>query len=147
MAIWPHFSSTNFHVRLMKAFILYDFPVGTSAEANSSSILHTFIHSLGSVQGLPSKNLPSLFLSLLNSVSTIAQQRVFRLANGQIEVWDMVQLITACFLVETYRIWKRKRRAARHKDPPPKEPTPDEHNFRGSTTALPRVDSDSSKTG
>lgn len=147
MAIWPHFSSTSFHVRLMKAFILYDFPVGTSAEANSSSILHTFIHSLGSVQGLPFKNLPPSFLSLLNSVSTFARQRFLRLINGQIEVWDMVQLITACGLVKTYRIWKRKRRAARHKDPPPKEPTLDDHNLRGSTTALPRVDSDSSKTG
>ena len=147
MAIWPHFSSTNFHVRLMKAFILYDFPVGNSAEANSSSILHTFIHSLGSVQGLPFKNLPPSLLSLLNSVSTFARQRFLRLINGQIEVWDMVQLITACGLVETYRIWKRKRRAARHKDPPPKEPTLDDHSLRGSTTALPRVDSDSSKTG
>lgn len=147
MAIWSHFSSTNFHVRLLKAFLLYDFPVGTSAEANSSSILHTFIHPLGFVQGLPFKNLPSSFLSLIDSVSAIAQQRFFRLANGQVEVWDMVQLITACVLVETYRIWKRKRRAARHKDPPPKEPTPDDHNLRGSTIALPRVDSDCSKTG
>lgn len=147
MAIWPHFSSTNFHVKLMKAYILYDFPVGTSAEANSSSILHTFIHSLGSVQGLPFKNLPPSFHSLLISISAFARQRLLGLINGQIEVWDMVQLITACGLVETYRIWKRKRRAARHKDPPPKEPTHDDHNIRGSTTALSRVDSDSSKIG
>lgn len=147
MARWPHFPSTNFHVKLMKGFILYDFPVGTLAEANSSSILHTFIHSLGSVQVLSFKNLPPTFPSLLNSISTLTRQRFLRLVNGQIEVWDMVQLITACGLVEAYRIWKRKRRTARHKDPPFKEPTLDSHNLCESTTTLPRVDSDSSKTG
>lgn len=147
MAIWPHFSSTNFHVKLMKAFLLYSFPHGTLAEANSSSILHTFIHSLGPVQGLPFKNLPPSIPSLLNSISTLARQRFLRLINGQIDVWDMVQLITACGLVEAYRTWKRKRRAARHKDPPSKGPTLDGHNLRDSTTALPRTDSDNSRTG
>lgn len=147
MAIWPHFSSTNFHLKLMIAFILYDFPVGTLAETNSSSILYTFIHSLGPVQGLPFKNLPPSFPSLLNSISALARQRLLRLINGQIEVWDMVQLITACGLVEAYRIWKRKRRAASHKNPPSNEPTLDGHNLRDNTTALPRVDSDSLKTG
>lgn len=131
----------------MKAFTFYDFPVGTLAEANSSSILHTFIHSLSPVRGLPFKDLPPSFPSLLNYISTLARQRFLRLINGEIEVWDMVQLITACGLVEAFRIWKKKRRTARHKDPSLNEPTLDGHNLRDSTTALPRVDSDISKAG
>ncbi len=148
MAIWPHFLSSRFHINWMKAFFLFNLAAAL-AELNSSSIVYAVIHTRGHVQGLYFRNLqPSFLLFILNYILALARDRFLRLLNGQLEVWDMVQLITACSLVEAFRVWTRKRKAARpQRSTYSNEPALDGSNRHDSVTALPRVDSESSKTG
>ena len=112
---------------------------GTLAEANSSSV--------GQAQTPAWTSVQQSFLSLFNLVLTWTRQRYLRITNGQIGVWDMVQLITACSLVQTIRIWRRQKAAQRPESGSAKGPANDDRSRRDSATALSRVDSESSTTG
>lgn len=59
----------------------------------------------------------------------------------------MVQLITACSLVQTIRIWRRQKGAQHTEAGSSRRQAQDDHSGRDSATALSRVDSESSQTG
>lgn len=143
MARWLHNLSPGPQVNWLQALTLLIWVAGTLAEADSSSV----IRAVGLAQRPAWKSVQQSFLSLLNFVSTLTRQRYLRIIDGHIGVWDMVQLITACSLVQTIRIWRRKK-GAQHTEPKrSKGLARDDPSRRDSTTALSRVDSESSKTG
>lgn len=126
----------------LQALTLCVWIAGTLAEANSSSV----IRALGQAQRPALKSVQQSFLSLLHLISTLTRQRYLRIINGQIGVWDMVQLITACSLVQTIRIWRRQKGAQQTESQSAKGPAHDGRSGRDSATALSRVDSESSRT-
>lgn len=115
----------------------------TLAEDNSSFV----VRALGQAQRPVLKSVQRLFLSLFTFIVTLTRQRYLRIINGHIGVWDMVQLITACSLVQTIRIWRRQKEARQTEPGSSNEPTNNDPNRHDSTTALSRVESHSSKTG
>ena len=142
MATWLHILSAVSQLNWLHAFTLCVWIAGTLAEANSSSV----IHAVGPAQRPALKSAQQSLLSLFNFISTLIRQRYLRIINGQIGLWDMVQLITACSLVQTIRIWRRQKGAEQTEPGPSKGPAHDDRSHRDSTTALSRVESESSKT-
>lgn len=143
MATWLHIWSPAPQLNWLQALTLCVWIAGTLAEANSSSV----VRALGLAQRPALKSVQQSFLSLFNFVSTVTRQRYLRIINGQIGVWDMVQLITACSLVQTIRIWRRQKGAQQTESQSAKGSAHDGRSRRDSATALSRVDSESSRTG
>lgn len=127
----------------LQALILCVWIAVTLAEDNSSFV----VRALGQAQQPVWKTVQQFILSLFTFVVTLTRQRYLRIINGHIGVWDMVQLITACSLVQTIRIWRRQKGVQQAEPGSSKEPTNDGPNRHDSATALSRVESHSSKTG
>lgn len=142
MATWPFIMNTIPRVNWLKAFILC--MLVTQALAGEFNLA---IRMLEQVQRPASKKIYQRIFSLLDFVLTLTRQRFLRIVNGQIGFWDMVQLITACSLVQTIRIWRRQRKARRNGSGSSAGPAVDGRNRRESATALSRVDNESAKRG
>lgn len=143
MARWLHILSPVPHLNWMQVLPLCLWIAVTLAGANSSSVTRA----VGPAQKPAWKSIQQSFLSLFNVVLTLTRQRYLRIINGQIAVWDMVQLITACSLVQTIRIWRRQKAAQHTETGSSKGSAHDDRSRRDSATALSRVDSQSSTTG
>lgn len=140
MATWPHFFSARPPVNWLQACTRCVLTAGTVAEANSSAV----IRALGQVQV---KNLQQSVFSAFEFVIVLIRQRFLRLAKGQIGAWDMVQLITACSLVQTIRLWRMREDARHNGSGSPNGPVPEERNPRNSTTVCLRADGEVPETG
>lgn len=140
MATWPHFLSARTQTNWLQACTRCVLTAGTVAEANSSSV----IRALGQVQV---NNFRQSFHSTFEFVIVLIRQRFLRLVNGQIGVWDMVQLITACSLVQTIRIWRKQKDAQHNGSGSSDGPVLEDCNPRDSTTVYSRVDTEFPKTG
>ena len=46
--------------------------------------------------------------SFIESVTSAVDQEYSRIIHGQLGVWDMVQLVAACSLIQAYRLWRTR---------------------------------------
>ncbi|KAA6416314.1 MAG: dual specificity phosphatase catalytic domain [Lasallia pustulata] len=60
--------------------------------------------------------LPETLVHLGDFVVAPLQQRFLRLIHGQLGIWDMVQLLAACTLLQALRLWKNRRQIAGQRD-------------------------------
>lgn len=60
--------------------------------------------------------LPEGLVGWCNFVLSPLQQRLIRLIHGQLGIWDMVQLLAACTLLQVWRLWKHRQQIAVQQD-------------------------------
>lgn len=89
----------------LRAFSLFIFTTRTLAQADSGSFIWA-----GAADKEPGfKRLLQLSSSIFEVVLSLTQRRFLRIINGQISVWDILQLIAAYSLVQAIRIWKNRK--------------------------------------
>ena len=105
MAQRSHTMTSVFHLDGFRAFILYILFSGTLAIADSGSVVYAAQTNkepgFGRIRHLGS--------SVFEIVFQFTKQRLLRTINGQIGLWDIVQLITAYGVVHAIRGWKNRK--------------------------------------
>lgn len=97
---------SRLHLDWLRAFALDTLAIANFTQADSSSVT-----CVGAAKKeLGSRHLRQLSSSIFETVFNSARQRFIRIINGQLGVWDIVQLIAACSLVQTIRLWKNRNR-------------------------------------
>lgn len=144
MAQWSDMMILRLQIQGLRAISLYVFIYGALVKANSSS---TVLAATAAENQSGFQALRQFSSSGWESVVNLARQRFSRMGNGQIGVWDMVQLIAVCSLVQAIRIWRTRKERQHNGDDRSNHFAQGGCNNCKSAVALSRKDSESMKTG
>lgn len=112
MATWPYLPGSG--------LLLYYFGALTACVPADGFIMGTASAGVGKYfeqLRTPSLTpLPERLVGMCDSVLSPLQQRLIRIIHGQLEIWDMVQLLAACTLLQVMRLWKNRRQIAAEQD-------------------------------
>lgn len=92
------------HVHLLGALLLA--VVGLIEPASTSVVQNVELVPQSAV-----KDLQQSLRSSIEIIVSLTRQRYVRAINGQLGMWDAVQLIAACSLIGTFRLWKKRQAA------------------------------------
>lgn len=109
MAQWSHLVVSRLHLDWLRAFVLETLAIANFTQADSSSVTCAG----AAKKELGSRHLRQLSSSIFETVFNSAREQFIRIINGQLGAWDIVQLIAACSLVQTIRLWKNRNRIQR----------------------------------
>lgn len=112
MAPWPHIIPSNLRINLLHPYFFSILTVTALSEGltqpNSSSFTYTDHESISSFE-----HFQRSFFSVFGHVSNLARQRDLRISAAQLGFWDFGFLIMACGLIQSFRIWKKRRQSQR----------------------------------
>lgn len=112
MATWPYFRSAVlllYFFGALAACVPADGFIMGVASASVVKYLERF--------ATPSlRLLPEGLVGWCNFVLSPLQQRLIRLIHGQLGVWDTVQLLAVCTLLQAWRLWKHRQQIAAQQD-------------------------------
>ena len=108
MGSWFYITSRSV-ARAFQNLLFCLLTAAASFEARPPSRVGTIIRERRSV----GDHLHYVVICLLDIISNATRQKYLRFANGQVGVWDMVQLIATCSLIQAIRRWKKRNEARR----------------------------------
>lgn len=143
MAQWSDIMILRLQIDGLRVFSLYLFIHGALVKANSSFAV---LAATAPEKESGFRALRQFASSGWETVVNLARQRFSRTVNGQIGVWDMVQLIAVCSLVQAIRIWRTRKEKQHNGDDHSNHFAQGGCNNCKSAVALSRKDSESMKT-
>ena len=110
MATWPSGWIVNhqLHDVLMCLFLVAARLTGATPTFNSQNI--------GQIPNSTLNDFQQRFRSFFFALVSLARRQYVRAISGQLEVWDMVQLIAACTMIGAFKLWKQQRATPQEED-------------------------------
>ena len=115
MASWPRIIPSNLRIDLLQPYIISILTFEALTEGRSHTNSSSFIYPPEHDSFFSFEHFQRKFSNFFGHVSILARQRETRILAGQIGFWDMGLFVMACGLIQSIRIWK-KRRQTREED-------------------------------
>lgn len=113
MAPWPHIIPSNLRIDLLHPYIVSILTVTALTEGRTHTNSSSFTYPSQYEATSSFEHFQRSFLSVFSHVSNLARQRDLRTSAAQIGFWDIALLVMACGLIQSFRIWKKRRQNQR----------------------------------
>lgn len=109
MAPWPHIIPSDFRIDLLHPYIISILTVTALTEGRSQTNSSSFTSCPKHDSIFSFEHFQRSFFSFFGHVSNLARPRDIRMLAGQIGFWDLGFFVMACGLIQSIRIWKKRR--------------------------------------